>query len=50
MENTKKEKKISWSEECYKADPSLNAPKPMYVFNNGNRIFYSTERKVKVKK
>lgn len=50
MNNSNKEKKISWSEECYKVDPSLNAPKPMYIFNNGNRVFYSKERKVKVKK
>tara|TARA_Y100000401_G_scaffold116432_1_gene122178 strand:+ start:42 stop:194 length:153 start_codon:yes stop_codon:yes gene_type:complete len=50
MNNSNKEKKISWSEECYKVDPSLNAPKPMYIFNNGNRVFYSQERKVKGKK
>ncbi len=34
MNNSNKEKKFSWSEMCNKADPYLNAPKPMYVFDN----------------
>ncbi|MGB1678186.1 MAG: hypothetical protein ACPHEU_09115, partial [Acidimicrobiales bacterium] len=47
MDNIKKEKKFSWSEMCNKADPYLNAPKPMYVFDNGNRVFYSQPKKAK---
>ena len=51
MDNIKKrEKTFSWSEMCYKVDPNLNAPKPMYVFDNGNRVFYSQPRKVKERK
>ena len=41
------QKKFSWSEMCNKADPYLNAPKPMYVFDNGNRVFYSQPKKAK---
>jgi len=50
MDNIKREKKSSWSEMCYKADPTLAAPKPMYVFDNGNRVFYSQPKKIKEKK
>ena len=50
MDNIKREKEFSWSEMCYKVDPSLNAPKPIYVFDNGNKVFYSPARKVKEKR
>ena len=50
MDNIKRERKFSWSEMCYKADPHLNQPKPMYVFDNGNRVFYSQPKKIKGKK
>jgi|TARA_R100001530_G_scaffold65934_3_gene47201 hypothetical protein len=50
MSNTKKEKQLSWSEMCYKVDPSLAQPVPTYVFNNGNKVFYSPPKRIKGKK
>ena len=47
MDNIKKEKKFSWSEMCYKADPSLSSPTPTYIFDNGNKVFYSPAKKMK---
>ncbi len=44
-----KERKFSWAAECYKADPSLLQPKPVYVFNKGKRVFYSNDRSKRAK-
>ena len=30
----------SWSELVYRIDPELSAPEKVYVFDNGNRVFY----------
>lgn len=46
-----KETTWSWMDECYKADPSLKYPTPTYIFDNGNRVFYTeTAAKKKQKK
>ncbi len=50
MDNIKKDKSFSWSEMCYKADPSIGDPAPTYIFDNGNKIFYSPAKKIKGKK
>lgn len=50
MDNIKKEKSFSWSEMCYKIDPSLSNPTPTYIFDNGNKVFYSPAKKTKVRK
>jgi len=50
MDNIKKDKSFSWSEMCYKIDPSLSNPTPTYIFDNGNKVFYSSDKKIKEKK
>ena len=40
----KKDTEFSWSELAYKLDPSLRDPKPTYIFNDGNRIFYNKDK------
>jgi hypothetical protein len=45
MNNSNKETKFSWSEMCYKIDPTLRAPEKAYVFDNGNKVFYKFRRK-----
>lgn len=46
----KKDSTFSWSQECYKADPSLSYPTPTYIFDHGRKVFYSPSRKTKGKK
>ena len=38
----------SWSELAYRIDPELSAPERVYVFDNGNRVFYQTRKRVNV--
>jgi len=39
----------SWSELCYKIDPALSAPEKVYVFDNGNKVFYQARKRINVK-
>jgi len=43
----KKETEYQWSELCYKIDPELSAPEKTYVFDNGNKIFYTPRKRIK---
>jgi len=45
MSEIKKETKFSWSDLCYKMDPTLRAPEKAYVFDNGNKVFYKFRKK-----
>ena len=46
-EPTKKETTYQWSEICYKIDPQLSAPEKTYVFDNGNKIFYTPRKRTR---
>jgi len=39
----------SWSELVYRIDPELSAPEKVYVFDNGNRVFYQARKRINVK-
>ena len=43
----KKETEYQWSELCYKIDPALSDPEKTYVFDNGNKIFYTPRKRIK---
>jgi len=43
----KREIKQSWKDLCYKIDPELSEPTPTYIFRNGQRVFYSSDRNKK---
>jgi hypothetical protein len=53
MDNVMKKKdgitEYSWSELCYKIDPALSAPEKVYVFDNGNKVFYQARKRINVK-
>jgi len=38
----------SWSELVYRIDPELSAPEKVYVFDNGNRVFYQDRKRINV--
>ena len=35
-----------WSEMAYRIDPELSAPERVYVFDNGNRVFYQPRKRI----
>ena len=38
-----------WSELAYRIDPALSAPERTYVFDNGNRVFYQSRKRINTK-
>ena len=38
-----------WAELAYRIDPELSAPEKVYVFDNGNRVFYQARKRINVK-
>ena len=38
-----------WSELAYRIDPELSAPEKMYIFDNGNKVFYQARKRINVK-
>ena len=38
-----------WSELCYRIAPAISAPERVYVFDNGNKVFYKARKRVNVK-
>ena len=39
----------SWSELAYRIDPELSTPEKVYVFDNGNRVFYQSRKRINIK-
>ena len=37
-----------WKELCYRIDPALSAPEKVYVFDNGNKVFYKARTNINV--
>ena len=35
-----------WAELAYRIDPELSAPEKVYVFDNGNRVFYQSRKRI----
>jgi len=35
-----------WAELAYRVDPELSAPEKVYVFDNGNRVFYQPRKRI----
>jgi len=46
----KKDNTQSWSSLCYATDPELREPRPTYIFRNGQRVFYTPDKKNKRKR
>ncbi len=38
-----------WSELAYRIDPKLSAPEKVYEFDNGNRVFYQSRKRINTK-
>ena len=35
-----------WSELAYRVDPKLSEPERVYEFDNGNRVFYQSRKRI----
>ena len=38
-----------WSELAYRIDPKLSDPEKVYEFDNGNRVFYQSRKRINTK-